>query len=48
MNNVPRKKLVSILLFMLALAALIWALLRVYNMVQDHQSAMLIPVSTKI
>jgi hypothetical protein len=48
MNNAPRKKLVSILLFILALAALIWALLRVYNMVQDHQSALLTPASAVV
>lgn len=34
-----RKRIISIMLLILATAALVWAVLRVYNMVQDHRAA---------
>lgn len=39
MQNNQRKRFVSLMLLVLALAALVWALLRVYNTVQDHRAS---------
>jgi hypothetical protein len=38
-ENNDRKRFVSFMLLILAALALIWALLRVYNVMQDHREA---------
>ena len=39
----PRKRFTSIMLLILAIAALAWALLRGYNTAQDHRATQAAP-----